>query len=88
MVSKSKLSTILATENGRIHSGHHDSPLVQFGRREFLEIIYAEKPRIIYHKDSMHFFFLVGLKVCTTECQDRDFKSNHVVLPWIDEAVR
>jgi hypothetical protein len=61
---------------------------VQFGRREFLGIVYTERPRIIYRSGNTHFFFVVGLKVCTAECDDRDFRLNHVVIPWLDEAVR
>lgn len=84
-MSKWRLTTILATERDRIDQGQRDSPTVQFGRQEFLEVVYTEKPRIIYRADGVHFFFLVGLKVCTKECENRDFMGI-LLLPWLAEG--
>lgn len=73
-------SIITEEEIGRLQ--HHISE-ADFGRMEFLEIVHVEKPRIIYSKGAKRFFFLAGLAVCTTECTDSDFGSEHLILPWL-----
>ena len=46
---------------------------VKFRRREFLELVEAAKPKIIYHRRRMHFFAYDGFVMYTFECDDRDF---------------
>ena len=67
---------------------HHNRSSVEFGRAEFLEIVHVENPKIVYKSVGLHFFFIAGLAVCTSECVDEDFGSRRVVLPWISQAVR
>lgn len=75
-------SALTEEEVGRVHGGRSE---VDFGRVEFLEIIHVERPRIIYRGQQKHFFFLAGLAVCTSECNDSDFEPAHIVLPWLSE---
>jgi hypothetical protein len=46
---------------------------VKFRRREFLELVEAAKPKIIYHRRRMHFFAYDGFVKYTFECDNRDF---------------
>jgi hypothetical protein len=78
-------SALTEEEVGRVHGSRST---VDFGKAEFLEIIHVERPRIIYRGERKHFFFLAGLAVCTSECSDSDFESDHVVLPWLSERAR
>lgn len=66
-----------------IHHLHNNKGVVEFGRIEFLEIVQAENPRIIYKKDGTHFFFVAGLSVSTTGCSDGDFGAGRLLLPWM-----
>ena len=70
-------------EVGQVHGSRNT---VDFGRVEFLEIVHVERPRIIYTNQRKHFFFLAGLAVCTTECSDVDFESEHILLPWLSQS--
>ena len=63
-----------------------DGYAVEFGRREFLEIVHIENPRIIYRSSDRYFFLLAGLAVGSRECIEADFDSNRIVLPWILDA--
>jgi hypothetical protein len=76
-------STITEEEIGRMQGNRS---AVDFGRIEFLEIVHVERPRIIYRSLDRHFFFLAGLAVRTSECNDDDFKSGAVLLPWVSDA--
>ena len=73
-------SALTEDEVGAVHGG---KGAVDFGRREFLEIVHVERPSIIYRTRENHFFFLAGLAVCTAECNDVDFQSEHLILPWL-----
>ena len=46
---------------------------VKFRREEFLELVQAARPRIIYHTGRMHFFSFDGFVVYTFQCRDEDF---------------
>jgi hypothetical protein len=46
---------------------------VKFKRREFLELVDIAKPKIIYHRNRMHFFAYDGFVMYTFECEDADF---------------
>ncbi len=76
-------SAMTEEEVGRVHGSRST---VDFGRVEFLEIVHVERPRIIYRGQDKHFFFLAGLAVCTAECSDADFESEHVLLPWLSQS--
>jgi hypothetical protein len=52
---------------------HSSSYRVKFRRREFLELVEIAKPRIIYHRNRMHFFAYDGFVMYTFECEDSDF---------------
>jgi len=52
---------------------HSSSYRVKFRRREFLELVEIAKPRIIYHRNRMHFFAYDGFVMYTFECNDSDF---------------
>ena len=52
---------------------HASSYRVKFRRREFLELVEIAKPRIIYHRNRMHFFSYDGFVMYTFECNDSDF---------------
>jgi len=67
---------------------HRNRSSVEFGKAEFLEIVHVEDPKILYKSLGLHFFFVAGLAVCTSECRDDDFGSGRVLLPWISQAVR
>ena len=77
-------STVSEEEIGHVH---HNRSSVEFGRTEFLEIVHVENPRVLYKSVGLHFFFLAGLAVCSSECRDDDFDSGRVLLPWISQAV-
>lgn len=77
------MASVVSEEKiGQVH-GNRSS--VNFGRIEFLEIVHIERPRIIYHSEGKHFFFLAGLAVCTSDCADDDFTSEQILLPWLTE---
>ncbi len=46
---------------------------MKFRRREFLELVGIAKPRIIYHRNRMHFFAYDGFVMYTFECENSDF---------------
>ena len=52
---------------------HSSSYRVKFRRRKFLELVEIAKPRIIYHRNRMHFFAYDGFVMYTFECEDSDF---------------
>jgi hypothetical protein len=52
---------------------HSSSYRVKFRRKEFLELVEIAKPRIIYHRNRMHFFAYDGFVMYTFECEDSDF---------------
>ncbi len=52
---------------------HSSSYRVKFRRREFLELVGIAKPRIIYHRNRMHFFAYDGFVMYTFECENSDF---------------
>ncbi|MDH5792054.1 MAG: hypothetical protein OEZ44_07675 [Candidatus Bathyarchaeota archaeon] len=52
---------------------HSSSYRVKFRRREFLELVEIAKPRIVYHRNRMHFFAYDGFVMYTFECEDSDF---------------
>ena len=52
---------------------HSSSYRVKFRRREFLELVEIAKPRIIYHRNRMHFFAFDGFVMYTFECEGSDF---------------
>ena len=52
---------------------HSSSYRVKFRRREFLELVKIAKPRIIYHRNRMHFFAYDGFVMYTFECENSDF---------------
>ena len=52
---------------------HSSSYRVKFRRREFLELVEIAKPRIIYHRNRMHFFAYDGFVMYTFECENSDF---------------
>jgi hypothetical protein len=78
-------SSLTEEEVSRIHG---DLSEAGFGRIEFLEIVHIESPKIIYRSGTKHFFFLAGLAVSTNECEDSDFGTDHIVLPWLRSATR
>ena len=52
---------------------HSSSYRVKFRRREFLELVEIAKPKIIYHRNRMHFFAYDGFVMYTFECENSDF---------------
>ena len=52
---------------------HSSSYRVKFRSRQFLELVEIAKPRIIYHRNRMHFFAYDGFVMYTFECEDSDF---------------
>lgn len=70
--------------DGDDHHRRRGTPALEFGRREFLGVFYMERPRIVYREEDSYFFFVVGLKVASRECEDSDFSSSSLVLPWIE----
>jgi len=57
-----------------IAAQHTSSYRVKFRRKEFLELVEAANPKIIYHTGRMHFFAHDGFVMYTFECEDSDFK--------------
>ena len=78
-------SVLTEEEVGRVHGSRGS---VEFGRKEFLEIVHVEKPTIIYKTREKHFFFLAGLAVCSSACSDTDFDQGHLMLPWLTERTQ
>ena len=46
---------------------------VKFRKAEFLELVEIARPRIIYQRGRMHFFFHDGFVMYTFQCRDEDF---------------
>jgi len=60
-------------EMERMHAAS-SSYRVKFKRKEFLELVEIAKPKLIYHRQRMHFFAFDGFVMYTFECEDSDFK--------------
>ncbi len=46
---------------------------VKFRRDEFLELVEIARPKIIYHRNRMHFFSFDGFVMYTFQCKNEDF---------------
>ena len=66
-------ATTAATTAAIVAAQHTSSYRVKFRRREFLELVDIAKPKLIYHRERMHFFAYDGFVMYTFECEDHDF---------------